>query len=134
MLESLLRPKTAEKKPWDVFFIAIFFSIIGVAFSLQLFPSQASVFSVSLITIMFMPFFQKLFAGEEKKDYKQHNNNLQRARQPLLFFWPFLTEPLGCAHLYWKVTGQFIVFFFFYREQLLEKWHEHNREAAYASS
>ncbi|HLC76614.1 MAG TPA: stage II sporulation protein M [archaeon] len=89
MLESLLRPKTAEKKPWDVFFIAIFFSIIGVAFSLQLFPSQASVFSVSLITIMFMPFFQKLFAVEEKKDYKLHSNLLMRHRQLFYVFGTF---------------------------------------------
>ena len=70
MLESLLRPKRAEKNIWDVFLIAIIFSIIGVVFAVQIFPSQASVFSVSLITMMFLPFFQKLFEIEEKKDYK----------------------------------------------------------------
>ena len=89
MLESLLRPKTAEKKPWDVFFIAIFFSVIGVVFALQLFPAQASVFSVSLITIMFMPFFQKLFAVEERKDYKLHKNLLMRHRQLFYVFGAF---------------------------------------------
>ena len=89
MLESLLRPKLAEKKPWDVFLISLFFSVIGVAFSIQLFPSQASVFSVSLITIMFMPFFQKMFVIEEKKDYKLHKNLLERHKKLFYLFGIF---------------------------------------------
>lgn len=89
MLESLLRPKLAEKKPWDVFLISIFFSIIGVAFSIKLFPSQASVFSVSLITMMFMPFFQRMFVIEEKKDYRLHKNLLVRHRSLFYLFGIF---------------------------------------------
>ncbi len=89
MLESLLQPKLAEKKPWDLFFISLFFSVIGVAFAVQLFPSQASVFSVSLITIMFMPFFQRMFVIEEKKDYKLHKNLLVRHKELFYFFGIF---------------------------------------------
>ena len=61
MLESIIRPKTAEKKPWDIFIIAIIFSFIAVGFALHLFPAQASVFAIALITIMFVPLFQKIF-------------------------------------------------------------------------
>lgn len=89
MLESLLRPKTSEKRLWDVFLIAVMFSFIGVAFALQIFPAQASVFAVSLITIMFMPFFQKLFELEEKKDYKLHKNLLARHRKLFYVFGMF---------------------------------------------
>lgn len=92
MLESLLRPKMAEKNIWDVFLIAIVFSVIGVAFAIQIFPAQASVFSVSLITMMFLPFFQKLFEIEEKKDYKLHKNIFLRHR---LLFSVFVLFFLG---------------------------------------
>lgn len=89
MLESLLRPKTSEKSPWHVFLIAVMFSVIGVAFAVQIFPAQASVFSVSLITIMFMPFFQKLFELEEKKDYKLHKNIFVRHKKLFYVFTMF---------------------------------------------
>ena len=92
MLESLLRPKRAEKNIWDVFLIAIVFSVIGVVFAVQIFPAQASVFSVSLITMMFLPFFQKLFEVEERKDYKLHKNIFLRHR---LLFSVFVLFFLG---------------------------------------
>ena len=94
MLESLLRPKNAKLR--DVFLIAVMFSFIGVAFSIQIFPAQASVFSVCLITIMFMPFFQKLFASEEKKDYKLHKNILVRHKKLIWVFGVFFIG-LVCA-------------------------------------
>ena len=84
MLESIIRPKTAEKKPWDIFIIAIVFSFIAVGFAIQLFPAQASVFAISLITIMFLPLFQRIFEIEEKKDYKLHKNLFDRHKD--LFF------------------------------------------------
>lgn len=89
MLESLLRPKKAEKRPWDVFFIAIMFSFIGVSFAIQIFPAQASVFAISLITIMFMPFFQKYFELEERKDFKLHKNLLARHKKLFYVFGLF---------------------------------------------
>lgn len=89
MLESLLRPKKAEKRPWDVFFIAVMFSFIGVAFALQIFPAQASVFSVSLITIMFVPLFQRLFEIEEKKDYRLRENLFARHKKLFYIFGVF---------------------------------------------
>ncbi len=104
MLESLLRPKKSENRPIDVFFIAVMFSFIGVAFALQIFPAQSSIFAISLITIMFMPFFQKLFELEEKKDYKLHKNLLVRHRK--LFY------VLGMFFLGTIVALSFIYVFF----------------------
>lgn len=89
MLESLLSPKKAGKRLWDVFLIAVMFSFIGIAFSLQIFPEQASVFSMSLITIMFMPFFQRFFAIEEKRDYKLHKNIFARHKSLFYVFGVF---------------------------------------------
>ena len=89
MLESIIRPKTAEKKPWDIFIIAIIFSFIAVGFALHLFPAQASVFAIALITIMFVPLFQKIFEIEEKKDYKLHKNIFDRHKDLFLVLGAF---------------------------------------------
>ena len=104
MLESLLRPKNAEKNILDVFLIAVMFSFIGVAFAIQIFPEQASIFSISLITMMFMPFFQKFFEIEERRDYKLHKNIFARHKQ--------LFCVLGVFFLGMIVAMSFIYVFF----------------------
>ncbi len=68
VLESILNPKNAGDKPLHIFIISFFYSLVAVMFSTQLFPAQASVLSVALITIIFIPFFQKIFEIEEMKE------------------------------------------------------------------
>ncbi len=68
VLESMMNPKNAEDKPWHVFFIAVAYSLISMYFANQIFPSQASILTISLITIVFVPFFQKLFEIEEEAE------------------------------------------------------------------
>ncbi len=68
VLESMLNPKNAEDKPWQVFIISIIYTFIAVFFASLLFPSQASILSVALITIILVPFFQRMFILEEKKE------------------------------------------------------------------
>ncbi len=68
MLELLLTPTDAEKRLWHVFLISFFYSFVAIIFSNFLFPSQASILTISLITILFIPFFQKLFEKDEKKE------------------------------------------------------------------
>lgn len=66
VLESILNPRNAEDKPLHVFIIAFAYSIISTLLAKQLFPGQASMLAVALITIIFVPFFQKLFEIEEE--------------------------------------------------------------------
>lgn len=68
VLESMLNPKKAENKPWHVFLVSIFYSFVAVFFATLLFPSQASILAIALITIILVPFFQRLFILEEKKE------------------------------------------------------------------
>jgi uncharacterized membrane protein SpoIIM required for sporulation len=68
VLESIMNPRNAEGKPWHVFILAFFYSLVAIFFAHQLFPSQSSILAISLITIIFVPFFQKLFEIEEKKE------------------------------------------------------------------
>lgn len=68
VLESILNPKNAEDKPLHVFIITIAYSVISALLAKQLFPTQASLLTVALITIVFVPFFQKLFEIEEERE------------------------------------------------------------------
>jgi len=68
VLESILEPKTAENEPLNVLFISFLYSLVSIFISLKLFTSQASILSIALITIVFVPFFQRLFEIEEEKD------------------------------------------------------------------
>ena len=68
VLESLLNPKTAANKPLHIFTVSILFTAISSWLALNLFPAQSSILSVAFVTIFFVPFFQRLFAVEERKD------------------------------------------------------------------
>lgn len=68
VLESMINPKNAEDKPLHVFVISVFYTLVAVFFSYYLFPSQSSILSVAMVTIIFVTFFQKLFELEEEKE------------------------------------------------------------------
>ncbi len=80
VLESILNPRNASDKPWHVFVIAFLYTLVAIVVAHQLFPSQSSILSIALITILFVPFFQKLFELEERKEdaaaQKRLNKNL----------------------------------------------------------
>ncbi|MBU5678897.1 MAG: stage II sporulation protein M [Candidatus Aenigmarchaeota archaeon] len=68
MLESLLDPKHAIKNPLEVFLVASLFTTVSILFSYFLFPDHSSVLICAYITLLFSPFFQRLFATEEAKE------------------------------------------------------------------
>jgi len=68
VLESMLNPKNAEDKPWHVFFISLIYTFVAILFAYFLFPSETSLLFVALVTIIFVPFFQRLFVIEEKRE------------------------------------------------------------------
>ncbi len=68
VLEALLNPKKARDKPWTVFFVAFVYSFVAVLLASALFPEQSSILTIALITILLVPFINKLFRHEEEKD------------------------------------------------------------------
>ena len=102
MLESILNPKNAEDKPSHVFGISILYSFIAMLFAQQLFPSQSSMLTIALITIIFVPFFQKLFETEETADITIHKNLYERHKRSILVFSGFF---LGTM---FAVTGAYL--------------------------
>lgn len=68
MLESLIDPKHAIKNPLEVFFVSSLFTTVSILFSYFIFPDHSSVLVCAYITLLFSPFFQRLFATEEAKE------------------------------------------------------------------
>jgi len=68
VLEVLINPKKAEDKPWHIVFVSFVYSFIAIFFAHSMFPAESSILSIALITIIFIPFFQRLFVIEEKKE------------------------------------------------------------------
>ncbi|MEK6903979.1 MAG: stage II sporulation protein M [Nanoarchaeota archaeon] len=68
VLELLIGPKKAEKKPWDMFFIGMLYSSVAMFLSVWIFREQASIIMVLLTVIACLPLVHRTFLREEKAD------------------------------------------------------------------
>lgn len=68
VLESLLNPLKAEKKPWEMFFIGMVYSSIAIIISLWIFKDQASLIMVFLTVMACIPIVYSTMKLEESKD------------------------------------------------------------------
>ena len=68
VVEALLYPIKAEKKPWEMFFLGFLYTSIGIFLSLWIFRDQASLIMVFMITMAALPIFYNTMKLEESKD------------------------------------------------------------------
>ena len=68
VLESLISPQRAEKKPWNLFFLGMAYATLGVFLSLWVFEEQATIVMVLLTVIAAVPLMYNTLRYEEKKD------------------------------------------------------------------
>jgi len=110
VLESLINPKKAENNPVEVFAVSFVYSCIAVFFANALFPQQSSIFTICLITIFFVPFFQKLFALEEEKEEHPRTGNLfKRHDRAIMTFGAFfmgVVIALSFIFMFFPAYGQ----------------------------
>ena len=70
VLESMLFPMKAEKKPWEMFFIGMLYSTIAVFLSLWIFEKQSSFVMVFFTVLACVPIVYNTMKFEESKDLK----------------------------------------------------------------
>jgi len=68
VLENLISPIKAEKKPWKMFFLGIIYSSIALIISLFLFQEYASIIMVFFTVVASIPVIYWAIKMEEKKD------------------------------------------------------------------
>jgi len=70
VVESILNPLKAEKRPIEMFFIGIAFSSIALLLSLWVFTEQTSLLMVFLTVMACLPIVYKTMGFEESKDLR----------------------------------------------------------------
>ncbi|MDO8555717.1 MAG: stage II sporulation protein M [Nanoarchaeota archaeon] len=68
VLELLIGPKKAARKPWDVFFLGMLYASVAMFLSVVIFREQASIIMVLLTVIASLPLVHRTFAREEHAD------------------------------------------------------------------
>lgn len=68
VLEALISPVTAEKHPWELFFIGILYSTIALFISVHIFESMAGLIAVFLTVMACIPLMYSTIVHEEAKD------------------------------------------------------------------
>ena len=103
VVEYLLNPFKAEKKPWEMFFIGFLYTSIGIFLSLWIFRNEASLIMVFMITLAALPIFYNTMKLEESKDMLMDNETaiLKEHNKAISFFmYMFIGITVACALWY----------------------------------
>ncbi|MBI5880628.1 stage II sporulation protein M [archaeon] len=68
VLEALLNPRKAEKKPWELFFLGLIYASFSFLMSYWVFRDYISMAMVTLTTICSVPLIYNIFTFEAEKD------------------------------------------------------------------
>jgi uncharacterized membrane protein SpoIIM required for sporulation len=68
VLEALLNPQKAERKPWELFFLGLVYASVAFILSYWVFRDYISIVMVSLTAICSVPFVYNIIKLEENKD------------------------------------------------------------------
>ena len=105
VIESLLFPLKAEKKPWEMFFIGFLYSTVAVFLALWIFESQASFIMVFFIVMACIPIVYNTMMLEESKDLKIDNEGaLLKEHNKALSFLMFLFLGITLSSVLWYVV------------------------------
>ena len=109
MLESLLRPKKAERRPWEMFFVGLFYASLSVILVVWVFAKDAVLIKSSgilvvLFTVIFsMPFVFFTLKMEEERITKNRGS------------WQLLKDHRRAIYAFlWLFLGFTIAFFIWY--------------------
>ena len=103
VVESLLSPFKAEKKPWEMFFLGFLYTSIGIPIALWLFGNGASLVMVFMITMAALPIFYNTMKLEESKDMLMNEETaiLREHNKAISFFmYMFIGITVACVVWY----------------------------------
>ncbi len=78
VLEILVNPTKVKGKPWEMFFIGVVYSLVGVALGYWVFKSHVSLVMVAFTSIASIPFVHSAIKAEEERE--QDNKGGKRER------------------------------------------------------
>jgi len=86
VLESLVNPLSAERKPWELFFIGVFYSTIAMFLGLWIFYDQASLVMVFLTSLACVPLIYNTIKKEEANTDHKKEVVLLKEHSRIIYF------------------------------------------------
>lgn len=97
MLEDLINPKKAERRPWELFFIGSFYTVFSILLANWLFAGNPvlrehiSIIAVFFVVMFSIPFVYYIIRLEEKKDiFGEDEKTLLKEHSKALLAFMFL--------------------------------------------
>lgn len=115
VIESLLYPAKAEKKPWEMFFVGFLYSSIAIFLSLWIFEKESSFVMVFLTAMACIPIVYNTMKLEEKKDMTivGEKNLLKEHNKAIMFLmYLFVGITVSCALWYIVLPSSTISYLF----------------------
>lgn len=104
VLESLIRPLTAEKRPWEMLFYGILISSVALFLSFWIFRDEADIVAVFFTVFACVPLMFHAIRNEEKKDlYIEEESTLLKEHGKVISFFIFLFLGLVVSFSLWYV-------------------------------
>ncbi|MFH0977809.1 MAG: stage II sporulation protein M [Candidatus Woesearchaeota archaeon] len=103
VIEDIINPFKAEKKPWELFFIGFLYCSIAIFLSLWIFQKYASLVMVFLTVLACTPLIYNTVRMEESKDIELEGEKTilrEHAHALSFFMFLFLGVTLACALWY----------------------------------
>ena len=109
VLESLINPFTAEKKPWEMFFIGLLYNSVSIILSLIVFRPYASLVMVFLTSMACIPLMYATIKQQEEFDVEIQKESilLKKHSYVLLFFLYFFLGIIFSVFL-WYILLPFL--------------------------
>lgn len=90
VLEVLVNPKKASGKPWEMFFIGVIYSLVGIALGYWVFRSYVSLVMVTFTSIAAVPFIHSAIKKEGEKKSVEGNILQKHGNVISMFTYLFL--------------------------------------------
>ena len=104
VLESLLNPLKAEKKPWEMFFLGFIYSSVAIILSLWIFKDQASLIMVFFTVMACLPIVYSTMKLEEGKDLViRMERDLLKEHNKAIIFLVFLFLGITLSFVTWYI-------------------------------
>ena len=105
VLEALINPFKAEKKPWEMFFYGLIYTSVAIFLSLWIFQQYASLVMVFLTVMACVPLIYATIKLEEKKDLElESEKKILKEHSKVLFFLIMLFLGMTVAFAFWYVV------------------------------
>lgn len=105
VFESIMGPKSAEKKPWLMFVYGFIYSTFAMFLANYILSDYASLATVFFTTLFFMPLFYRTMIYEERKDIAEFmdEKSLLKEHSKAMLFFIFLFLGLTISFSLWYV-------------------------------